>query len=68
MIFFFIFVSIIIIFYVVTILELADDAVVNGVSFSVVLNYATHTMVDVLSQILPIDSLDNSFTYFFNNE
>ncbi len=55
--FVFIFLSIIIIFYMVTILELSDDAVENGISMFEVLQYATYTMIEILSQILPMTIL-----------
>jgi len=63
-IFSFIFVSIIIIFFVINIIELADDAIENGVAFSVVLNYVIYSMPEILNYIFPISILTTVLLVF----
>jgi lipopolysaccharide export LptBFGC system permease protein LptF len=56
-IYLFIFISIIIVFFVINIIELADDAIENGVRFSVVLNYVIFSMPEILNFIFPVSIL-----------
>ncbi len=64
LIFSFIFISIIIIFFVINIIELADDAIENGVAFSVVLNYVIYSMPEILNYIFPISILTTVLLVF----
>jgi len=63
-IFIFIFLSIIIIFFVINIIELADDAIENGVNFSVVLNYVFYSMPEILNFIFPVSILTTVLLVF----
>lgn len=64
MIFIFIFISIIIVFFVINIIELADDAIENGVSFSVVLDYVFYSMPEILNFIFPVSILTTVLLVF----